>query len=123
MTEGSLTGASVGEGRSFWASRWHLKSQISLGCGERKGGGGGEELSWECFLYLLMILPDLAGSSLRILELQGGEENLPSLLMRVARIFLQNFEMSWANACDSHFLSFNDYSKLPFSGTLTMMEA
>ena len=43
--------------------------------------------------------------------------------MRVARIFLPSFEMSWANACDSHFLSFNDYSKLPFSGTVTMMEA
>ena len=40
MTEGSLTGASVGEGRSFWASRWHLKSQISLGCGERWRGEG-----------------------------------------------------------------------------------
>ena len=66
--------------------------------GRGGGGRGGEELSWECFLYLLMILPDLAGSSLRILELQGGEENLPSLLMPVARIFLQSFEISWANA-------------------------
>lgn len=91
--------------------------------GRGGGGRGGEELSWECFFYLLMILPDLAGSSLRILELQGGEENLPSLLMPVARIFLQSFEISWTNACDSHSLSFNDYSKLPFSGTLTMMEA
>ena len=27
MTEGSLTEASVGEGRSFWASRWHLKCE------------------------------------------------------------------------------------------------
>ena len=54
--------------------------------GRGGGGRGGEELSWECFFYLLKILPDLAGSSLRILELQGGEENLPSLLMPVARI-------------------------------------
>ena len=48
MTKGSPTGASVGEGRSFWVSRWHLKSQISLGWGERwegvRGAGVGADM-------------------------------------------------------------------------------
>ena len=71
----------MAEGSSFWASRWQHKSQINL---------GEEKLSWECFLYL-PVLPGLAGSSLRMLALQGGEENLPSLLIGEAGIVFPDF--------------------------------